>query len=366
MSRVMNMPASVVRDDVPVGGAEDTALWRAVAPLLERSTARDLLQHGVGALAAAHLRARGRVVPAELAREEYLAGIALMAVPPLLERIRASSEGPVVLFKGPEVARLYPGSARRFSDLDLLAPDARAVHRSLRKAGFAEVGDPRLYVGIHHLRPLRWPNLPLIVEVHSAPKWPEQLTPPTVEEIVEAATPSAVCAGVLAPDPHQHALLLAAHAWAHQPLHRLRDIVDVAAVAEGLDCDELDVRARAWGLRRLWRTTDAAVGCLLEGRPRTIPLRTWARHLPAVRERTVFENHLQRWVAAYWSLPPHRAVAAQVGAMWLDLRPAVEEQWSSKLARMRRAVRSAREPVSLHNEELGEAARRVSQKRTDG
>ena len=39
-----------------------------------------------------------------------MAAATAMAAPALLERIRAASEGPLLLVKGPEVARLLPRS----------------------------------------------------------------------------------------------------------------------------------------------------------------------------------------------------------------------------------------------------------------
>ena len=154
-------------------------------------------------------------------------------LPLLLERIRTATEGPLLLVKGPEVARLYPDPAlRSFRDLDILVPDAPATQRQLLAAGFQETGDPRLYEQIHHLRPLFWPGLPLLVEVHSSPKWIASLDPPPAAELIRTAARSqAGPPGVLAPSPAQHALLLAAHAWAHRPLSRLRDLIDIAVVA---------------------------------------------------------------------------------------------------------------------------------------
>ena len=99
-----------------------------------------------------------------------------LAVPPLLERVRAACDGPLVVMKGPEVAARYAEpSTRPFRDLDLLACDAAAVQRSLLDAGFQVAGEPELYVDIHHLRPLYWPGLPLVIEVHQRPKWPAGL-----------------------------------------------------------------------------------------------------------------------------------------------------------------------------------------------
>ena len=100
------------------------------------------------------------------------------------------------------------------------------------------------------------------------------------------AVPSATgIDGLLAPSPAAHALLLAAHAWAHHPLGRVGDLIDVAAI---LPRDE-----RPRGLRRS-RSDGAGSGCggprcrpltrILGGAPEPLALRTWARHLGTVSE----------------------------------------------------------------------------------
>ena len=73
------------------------------------------------------------------------------------------------------------------------------------------------------------------------------------------AVPSATgINGLLAPSPAAHALLLAAHAWAHHPLGRIGDLIDVAAV---LPADE---RPAAAALAQRWEweadVEDHAVG----------------------------------------------------------------------------------------------------------
>src|SRR5215213_8243708 len=54
------------------------------------------------------------------------------------------------------------------------SPSARAV-----AAGFEEVGNPRLYEAIHHLRPLRPPGHLLLVELHERPNVLPWMTPPS-------------------------------------------------------------------------------------------------------------------------------------------------------------------------------------------
>ena len=104
----------------------------------------------------------------DLIADETRAAVNELAVPGLLARVRAAWDGPLVLMKGPEVALDYraPG-LRSFGDLDLLTDDAEAAQAALIAAGFHEVFDPEIYKDIHHLRPLWWPGLPLVVELHS-------------------------------------------------------------------------------------------------------------------------------------------------------------------------------------------------------
>jgi hypothetical protein len=339
------------------GGA--AMLWRGLERRFGAADPARLRLHGLGPIAAGWLRRRRETVPDDLQLEERAAAAAMLAVEPLLTRVRAACDGPLLLMKGPEIAVRYPNGARAFGDVDLLALDARSVHRQLRAAGFVEVGDPRLFHGIHHLRPLSCPRLPLVVEIHSKPKWLDRLPPPPVAEIFDTAVPARVGVdGVLAASPERHALLVAAHAWAHEPLCRLRDLVDVAAVAADADPGDIDRLADELGAGRLWRTTCAAVDAVLLGGRVPLAVRLWARHLSAARERTVLEAHVQELVSGYWALPPGVAFAQTRRAVARDLLPAPEETWTAKLSRTIRAWRNAVEPISKHDSVLGDAARR--------
>jgi hypothetical protein len=161
--------------------------------------------------------------------------------------------------------------------------------------------------------------------------------------ILEAAVPSlAGVEGISAPSRLHHALCLAAHAWAHVPLKTLRDLLDVAVVAEGERTEDLERLAAAWGLRRVWRTTREAIDALFYGASQPSALRIWARHLGAVRERTVFESHLQAALNPFWALPPRAALVESLAAIRTDLVPASGESWGVKLRRVPRAVRDAR------------------------
>jgi hypothetical protein len=268
---------------------------------------------------------------------------------PLLEDIRNVCDGPLVLVKGIEVARLYPGSARVFGDVDLIAGDADAAHRSLVAAGYREVDDPALFLEHHHLRPLKAPEVGLRVEIHSVPLWPHGARPPRAEEIIEGSAAAKVgVEGISAPNPAHHALILAAHAWSHEPLHTLRDLVDIAAVSDDIPESELAEPAERWGILKLWRTTQAAIDGLFREGPTTMPLRTWARHLRGVRERTVVDSHLMRWLHVFWELPPREAVSALGAALKVTLLPDPEESWGEKLARTGHSLRHPTEPMSTH------------------
>jgi hypothetical protein len=313
----------------------EAMIWRRVDDLLAAAAVDGVLANKLGPIAARRLHEQGRPVPPALENEARLARAAWMSSIMLLSRIRSVCEGPLLLIKGPEVAALYPGRARAFMDVDILSPQAQSVHAALRANGFIEVDDPELFTHHHHLRPLQWPALWLKVEVHQRPMWPKGLTPPSVDEIVAAAVPSATgVPGLSAPDPAGHALILAGHGWVHEPLDTLRDLIDVAAVAARADPARLMALARAWGIERIWRTTySAANGLVGDGAP-TRAVRLWGRHLPAVKERTVLGNHLARSLHSFWALPPRSALRAAARALRFDLFPYDDESWREKLIRV--------------------------------
>jgi hypothetical protein len=231
--------------------------------------------------------------------------------------VRDAHDGPLVVLKGPEVAAHYPDAVLRpYGDIDLLVPGPPSEwQRALLADGFIPIGDPRLYEDIHHERPLAPPGLPLHVELHSVPKWPDGFPRPRIAELLEAALPSSLgLDGVCTLDRAHHALVLAAHSWAHRPLRRVGELVDVAAMSDGLDPAELRALAARWGLLKIWDTSVAAAGAL-EGRRTTWPLRTWARHLPAVRERAVLESHAERWLSGFSALRADVAAAGVPGTL---------------------------------------------------
>jgi hypothetical protein len=329
-------------------------IWRRVEEIVCAARSVDSLrQHGVELIAARAWRQQGRLIPRELGVDERLAAIRTLCVPVLLRRIRAAYDGTLILMKGPEAAARYPDPALRpFCDLDFLVDEPAAAHRALVACGFVELGDAARYERVHHLRPLALPDLPIVIELHREANRPLWLAPPDTAELLELTRPSATgVEGVLGPIPAAHAVLLAAHSWAHEPLRRLLDLIDVTVVMEN-ESDRQLARELAfrWGLGRVWRTTTAAADALL-GLSGSVPaLRTWARHLAEVRERSVFETHLTRWAGPVCGLP-YKRLRALRGAtrIFTDAaRPRGNESWSDAMRRTRLAIADAPRPQSEH------------------
>jgi hypothetical protein len=346
---------------VAAPGAQDgkqLALWASVDRLVDRApTVADVQRHRLDLFAARRLRALGRPVPPEFVHEERAAALAAMIGPMLLRKVRDALDGPILLFKGMEAASFYPGLLRPFNDIDLLVEDSKQAKEALLNADFVEVGDPELFIDIHHERPLCFPGIPLAIELHHSVKWPERLTAPSTREILESGIPSATgIDGVIAPPPEQHAVLLVAHAWTHQRLRRLIDLVDLAAVTSQVGSAAALAVARRWRVDRLWRAADATANSILFESRRTWAQRLWAGNLSAVRDRTVFEAHVDRWLSPFWALPPHQAIRALGSTALWEFTPAEGEDWADKGARMWRAFRNASVGRSEHESQLGDDA----------
>jgi hypothetical protein len=328
----------------------NVALWEAADRLLATMSSDAVRVNRVLPLAARRLRAVGERIPRDFAHEERATRTTMMILPSLLARIRDAFDGQMLVMKGPEVAARYPAAARSFDDLDLLVADARAVQTALVAAGFLEVPDPTAhFLGIHHLPPLVWRELPLKIEVHERPKWPRELPAPPAQSLFDEAVPS-FCGidGVEAPAPHHHTLIVAAHAWAHVPLRDLRDLLDVAATAGEADESALLRTARDWHLERLWNTTHAAVQWRLHGGTRPAAVSVWARQLIGLREATVLEGHVVRWASPFWVIPPVRALPFALRQVLKDITPGEEMSWSAKARRVVRALCNALRTKSEH------------------
>ncbi len=302
--------------------------------VLDEMDAPAALAHHVGPLAARRWRVLGRPVPAEIAQQERSAHFGALLAIPVLERIRAAYDGRMLLIKGPEVEAHYPMGGRAFGDLDLLVDDAAAAHAALQAAGFEEMpGAPdRRPV---HLPAVRWSGSAYPVEVHLRPNWPRHLEPPSNDEFFDAAVPSRVPVdGLETPSAEHHTLIVAAHAWKHMPLGYVRDLVDVAALADGSDEQELTRAAQSWGLAGIFETTLATARWLFDNGERPLATRLWARHLRPAREASILERHLRRWVTPFWMLPPGLAAVAAGKNIASDAQPVDGEGWWEKLDRI--------------------------------
>jgi hypothetical protein len=129
-----------------------------------------------------------------------------------------------------------------------------------------------------------------------------------------------------------------------------RDLIDVAAVAAAADQDEIARLARAWGVSRLWEATRTATDAVLRGGRRPLSVRVWARNVSLVRERTVLENHLERWLSDFSIMPFGRAASTLPATLRVELAPEGDESWGEKLARSKRALRNAFRRRSEHDE----------------
>ena len=343
----------------PPAPSATAEIWRRVDELVLRAPGESALrEHGVHLLGAKRWREAGRPVSDELEADGWTAAILTLVAPALLERVREACDGPLVLMKGPELAARYPEpELRGFRDVDLLVPDAPAVQRQLIGAGFEPVGAPEKYAAIHHLRPLVYPGLPLLVEIHDRPKWPARLRQPSKKELLQTAVPSSVGVdGIDTLDPARHALVLAAHACAHGPLTKLVHVLDLALLADESPPDELRALARWWQIERLWRTSTSISGSLFDGARTPVALRVWGRCLPRVRERTVLERHLEDWLAPLWIYPSREAARASLAALADEVRPLEGETWRHKARRAARAIRNAFAPLSDHRRGLEQPA----------
>lgn len=339
-------------------GLSDTAgpapLWHAVDRLTTRApSVAELRLHRLEPFAARLWRGAGVPVPEPVAQEERFAAVASLAAPALLARVRDAVDGPIVVMKGAEIAGLYPDPAlRSFRDVDLLVEDAEAAQRALLAAGFEEFGDAHRYVGIHHLRPLVARDLPVGIEVHSRPKWVDRLPSPDVGLLLESAVPGRTgIEGILGLPPAMHALVLAAHSWAHEPLRRIRDLVDVAAAWKAAGEGEVDALAGEWGVERLWATTRRMIENVFGHDRVPWSFRPWSRHLLDARERTVFEAHATRWLSPGAGLPRRAAIGCMAETLAAEVKPAPDEGWPEKLRRMGMAVVHARY-ARTHHERL--------------
>jgi hypothetical protein len=343
-------------------------VWDRVDSLLAKAPHDDALcLHRVDLLEVRRRRAYGLDL-GTLASNEAAAAVCDLAVVPLLARARDAWHGPLVLHKGPELSLDYPGPRlRRFCDLDLLTDDAEGAQAALLAAGFQEARQAESHGADHHQCALRWPGLPLTVELHSGPRRGDGVPAPAADELIASAVPSRLgVAGLATLAPAQHSLVLAGHAWSHEQLGRLGHLIDVAVTLQRADESEVAALARRWGCSRMWRTTRAAIGAVLEGTGRSAAVALWARHLRGARERTVFEWHVRGALAPFWGLPGTHVPTAIANEARGKAGPEGGEPWPAKLRRTGLALRNAGVARSDHQLALEARAHTSMKERVSG
>jgi hypothetical protein len=335
--------------------------WPALDRLLARLDTDLTCAYGLGPLAAYRRRALGQEIVQQLLREERAAVTGNLVAPVLLARARAAYDGPLLVLKGPELTSRYPGRARRFADLDLLAGDAEAAQAALVGAGFRladcvwppegfdEQSNPH-----HHLHPLEWPGLALKIELHKHVKLLPGNDSPSNAEVFEAAVQSTTgIDGLLSPHPTHHAVLLSMHAWGQVPMQNIRSLIDVLVFANDCERDELSQVAGRWQFRRGWNATLDVTDWLFGDAPEPRLVRLWARYLRDLREPTLLEMHVQEWLSPYWLAPPPTATRLALRALVGDFRPGLGVTWSHKLRRIRGALAHPLASKSEHRRRHG-------------
>jgi hypothetical protein len=201
-----------------------------------------------------------------------------------------------------------------------------------------------------------------VVELHTRPNWPAAIPGPSTEELLAAAVPSRLpVPGISTLPPEHHTLLLAAHAWEHQPLGRLGNLVDVSVMLRRSDEAQVARLARRWGCRRMWRTTRAAVRAVVDGDGHSLAVAVWGRHLRGARERTVLEWHVKNLLAPLWGLPPQSALQAVAAELRVTAGRVRDEPWRAKVARVALALRNAGVARSEHRRALEARGQRVNE-----
>lgn len=295
------------------------SVWTRVDDIIDRHPdPQALRRHGLLPMAIAHWRRTGRSIPHDLEAERAAAAALLIEADRLVVRLASSLEAPFLVFKGPEVGALYPDpTVRVLSDVDVLVRDADRVHDQLLGAGWHELAGPgvlRWYNDIHQTHPLVVPGLTLPLELHRRPNWPTWGSPPPIDELFEAAQPSAVDVdGALAPSIEHHALLVLAHSWWHQPFERLSQLIDFAVLLGLCDAAVLRITARRWQLEKLLDVAMRTVDSVLLGRGEDpLVIRCCAPHLRHLGRVSPARQQVNRYTASLFVARPADAAHATV------------------------------------------------------
>lgn len=157
----------------------------------------------------------------------------------------------VVIFKGREVAALYPRVVmRHFRDLDLLVREPEDSWQWLVDRGFRQNPNRSRDIDHHHLPAVLDPLGQIAVEVHhqvNAPVWARFDSDLVTEECAPSRTG---IDGIMRPRDDLHAIVMALHCW-KGGFTRLRDLFDSLLLAAVADRDVAET-ADSMGLGRMW------------------------------------------------------------------------------------------------------------------
>ena len=325
--------------------------WEAIQHVVEGWPQETLGAHGLHLIAASQWRSSGASVPQDFQDAERLRAISTPAAAMLLKRIRATVPGKIILLKGPELASYFPDPMLRpFVDIDILTPDAADTQARLLQAGFREGRDDLNFHDLHHHTPLRYPGLPLAVEIHSTPKWLSWMSPPSTSQLLDASVPSSTgLDGIETLDPAHHAMVVAAHAWSHAPLGHLLRLIDLQYISEGQDPEKLRRLAADWGLGGVWQTSQVAINAVFYEGPRGHGLtRRWIDQLARGHERSVSEQFLARALAPLWAPTLPAKITGLSAEMRSLILPEYLATWNQRAQRGYRALLHSRQSMSQY------------------
>lgn len=322
--------------------------WRNIQQIVERLPESSLGSHGVHLIAAAQWRQRGIDVPTAYQEAERVRAIQAPAALLLIERVRATVPGPIVLMKGPELALRYPNPALRpFGDLDLLVQDAELAQQLLVDREFERAGNELKFRDKHHRAPLSFRSLPLTLELHDNPGWLSWMTPASPTELFAEAIPSSLgMDGIMTLAPHHHALFIAAHAWRHGPLGCLIHLIDLVMMTKDQDPDELAELAECWGMGPVWRSSVVAIEALFDEAPAGNGfVRYWITQLRDGHVRNMREHYVGQLLAPLWAPTMSGRVAGEIVTIRDMFAPRPDQEWRDKLLLGRRVVANRRKTL---------------------
>ena len=186
---------------------------------------------------------------------------------------------------------------------------------------------PDLYRGIHHLRPLKLPGLPLTVELPLAPEGNDGSA--------RARAPPPRCSPTRGPRRPARRGSRRRRPARHAVLHRGALVAPSRSGSCAISSTSPRCRRRLpgrrrsavaheWGVERLWATAGSPRDCLFSGgRRQRSRCASGPRTSSGVREREegVLENHVQRWLSDLWSLPVRAHGAGGCRRPWAASRP---------------------------------------------